>query len=142
MAASVLDRGRMLICAQAGGAKPIAARCCAAWGWVGGVYPSAPFTARTAASGGHCAFTRAARSAGLNFAVILLSKAMDVERDHLIHRGAVPLPLEGKDLTRLKLGRVCEYQAPTSNSSLLTVFSGKGDRSAVDEVIPPDVNGF
>ena len=36
-------------------------------------------------------------SAGLNFAVILLSKAMDVGRDHLIHRGAVPLPLEGKD---------------------------------------------
>ena len=24
--------------------------------------------------------------------------------DHLIHRGAVPLPLEGKDLTRSKVG--------------------------------------
>ena len=42
-------------------------------------------------------------SAGLNFAVILLSKTMDVERDHLIHRGAVPLPLKGKDNKRLKL---------------------------------------
>ena len=48
-------------------------------GWVGGVYPSAPITARTAASGGHCASTRAARSAGLRFAVIPLSQAADRE---------------------------------------------------------------
>ena len=74
-------------------------------GWVGGVYPSAPFKARTAAFDGQRAFTRAARSAGLNFAVILLSKAMDVGRDHLIHRRAVPLPLEGKDNARSNLGR-------------------------------------
>ena len=33
----------------------------AACGWVGGVYPSAPLTARTAASDGHTASTRAAR---------------------------------------------------------------------------------
>ena len=32
-------------------------------------------------------------SAGLNFAVILLSKAMDVGRDHLIHRKRSPFPL-------------------------------------------------
>ena len=61
-------------------------------GWVGGVYPSAPIKARTAASDGHCASTRAARSAGLNFAVIVLSKAMDVGRDHLIHRKRSPFP--------------------------------------------------
>ena len=61
-------------------------------GWVGGVYPSAPFPARTAASDGHTAFTRAARSAGLRFAVILLSKAIDVGRDHLIHRKRSPFP--------------------------------------------------
>ena len=46
-------------------------------GWVGGVYPSTLIPARTAASDGHCAFSRAARSAGLWFAVILLSKTMD-----------------------------------------------------------------
>ena len=39
-----------------GGAKPIAGR-----GGVGGVYPSAPLKARTLASDGHSAFTRAAR---------------------------------------------------------------------------------
>ena len=32
-------------------------------GWVGGVYPSTPLPARTAASGGHCAYTRACASA-------------------------------------------------------------------------------
>ena len=48
-------------------------------GWVGGVHPSAPITARTAASDEHSAFTRAARSAGLRFAVIPLSEAIDRE---------------------------------------------------------------
>ena len=80
-------------------------------GWVGGVYPSAPLQARTAASDGHCAFTRAARSAGLNFAVIALSKTVDVVRDHLIHRKRSPFPYEGKALTPLILGRVCECRA-------------------------------
>ena len=62
-------------------------------GWVGGVYPSTPFKARTAASDGHTAFTRAARSAGLRFAVRSLSKVTDRENNkvrrqggHLIHR--------------------------------------------------------
>ena len=81
-------------------------------GWVGGVYPSAPITARTAASDGQYAFPRAARSAGLNFAVILLPGAMDVGRDHLIHRKRSPFPYEGKALTPLKLGRVLEWRAP------------------------------
>ena len=35
-------------------------------------------------------------SAGLNFAVILLSKTMDVGRGHLIHRKRSPFPYEGK----------------------------------------------
>ena len=69
-------------------------------GWVGGVHPSAPLKARTAASDGQRTFTRAARSAGLRFAVILLSKALDVGRDHLIHRKRSPFPYEGKDLMR------------------------------------------
>ena len=73
-------------------------------GWVGGVYPSAPSKARTAASDGHMASIRAARSAGLRFAVILLSKTMDVGRDHLIHRKRSPFPYEWKDLTRSNEG--------------------------------------
>ena len=47
-------------------------------GGVGGVHPSAYLKARTAASDGHCAFTRAARSAGLRFAVRSLSKAIPI----------------------------------------------------------------
>ena len=91
--------GRVLTFPSAGGAKPIADRRYAAVGWVGGVYPSAPLPARTAAFDGHCAFTRAARSAGLRFAVRSLSGASDRENNkgrrpgwHLIHREAVPLP--------------------------------------------------
>ena len=100
------DRKRMLPFAQAGersvaawtaggcsSSRAPAGRSPSRQGWVGGVYPSAPLKARTAASDGHCAFTRAARSAGLRFAVILLSKAMDREINkvrrlcwHLIHR--------------------------------------------------------
>ena len=97
----------MIPFAQAGGAKPNAVRemdadcLAAAWGWVGGVYPSAQFPARTAASDGHCTSTRAARSAGLRLAVILLSKTIDDGRDHLIHRKRSPFPYEGKDLTPL-----------------------------------------
>ena len=48
-------------------------------GWVGGVYPSAPIKARTAVSDGQRASTRAARSAGLRFAVRSLSEALDRE---------------------------------------------------------------
>ena len=35
-------------------------------------------------------------------AVIALSKTIDIERDHLIHRKRSPFPYEGKDLTRPK----------------------------------------
>ena len=72
------------------------------WGGLEGVTPSAPFMARTQASDGHCAYTRAARSAGLRFAVRSLFEAIDREINkvrrpgwHLIHREAVPLPLVG-----------------------------------------------
>ena len=51
-------------------------------------------------------------SAGLRFAVILLSKAMDVGRDHLIHREAVPLPLRGEGLNAREREQDCEYRAP------------------------------
>ena len=93
------DRGRVLLFPSAGGAKPIAGR-----GGLEGFTPPHRFKARTAAFGGHTASTRAARSAGLNFAVILLSKAVDVERDHLIHRKRSPFPYEGKDLMRSRRG--------------------------------------
>ena len=66
--------------------------------------PPTELPARTAASDEHHISTRAARSAGLNFAVILLSKAIDAERDHLIHRKRSPFPYEGKDLMRRTVG--------------------------------------
>ena len=66
--------------------------------------PPSELPARTAAFDGQRVSTRAARSAGLIFAVILLSKSMDVERDHLIHRKRSPFPYEGKALMRRKVG--------------------------------------
>ena len=76
----------------------------ALWGDVEGFRvernPSTDFPARTQASDGQRIFTRAARSAGLNFAVILLSKAIDVATNHLIHRKRSPFPYEGKALAR------------------------------------------
>ena len=59
---------------------PKFSRHAAAWGGLEGVTPPHRFKARTAAFDGQTAFTRAARSAGLRFAVILLSKAIDVGR--------------------------------------------------------------
>ena len=91
---TIPNRGERSVAADAGGAKPNAGR-----GGLEGFTPPHRFKARTAAFDGHTAFTRAARSAGLNFAVILLSKAMDIGRDHLIHRKRSPFPYEGKDLT-------------------------------------------
>ena len=80
-------------------------------GWVGGVYPSAQFMARTAAFDGHTAFTRAARSAGLRFAVRSLSKAMDrgtTKSGACVGTSstadAVPLPLRGEGLIALEIG--------------------------------------
>ena len=75
----------MLPFASAGGAKPIAATetdagcLAAAWGGLEGFTPPHRFKARTAASDGHTASTRAARSAGLRFAVRSLSNALDSE---------------------------------------------------------------
>ena len=94
---SVLRRAKRCRVARRGGALRRA-------GGLEGFTPPHRFKARTAASDGQRAFTRAARSAGLNFAVILQSKAMDVGRDHLIHRKRSPFPYEGKDLTPGKVG--------------------------------------
>ena len=91
------DRGRVRTFTSAGGAKPIAGR-----GGLEGFTPPHRFKARTAASDGQYASTRAARSAGLHFAVILLSKAMNVGWDHLIHRKRSPFPYEGKDLSAVE----------------------------------------
>ena len=68
------DRVRVLSFTSAGGAKPIAGR-----GGLEGSTPPHRFKARTAASDGQHAFTRAARSAGLRFAVKSLSEETDRE---------------------------------------------------------------
>ena len=44
------------------------------------------------------------RLASINFAVIVLSKTIDIGRDHLIHRKRSPFPYEGKALTPLHMG--------------------------------------
>ena len=99
--AAKLDRGRVLAFTSAGGAKPIAGR-----GGLEGFTPPHRFKARTAASDGQHAFTRAARSAGLRFAVIPLSKGTDRGRTKAGARvgtsstaNAVPLPLIGEGLS-------------------------------------------
>ena len=84
------------------------------WGGLEGFTPPHRFKARIAASDGHNTSTRAARSAGLRFAVILLSKAMDVVRDHLIHRKRSPFPYEGKALMRRKVGWTSRIGRDTS----------------------------
>ena len=53
--------------------------------------------------------------------MILLSKAMNVGRDHLIHRKRSPFPYEGKALTRLKLRR--DFLSPAQK------FLIRGERS-------------
>ena len=80
--------GERSVAALPGGAKPFAGRV----GW-SGFTPPHRFKARTAAFDGHTAFTRAARSAGLGFAVRSLSEGLDRESSkvrrlgwHLIHR--------------------------------------------------------
>ena len=49
--------------------------------------------------------------------MILLSKAMDVGRDHLIHRKRSPFPYEGKDLTPDKMGLIATVRRTTSRSA-------------------------
>ena len=131
------DRGRVLLFAQAGGAKPIAATgmddgCLAsACGWVGGVYPSAPLKARTMASDGHCAYTRAARQ-----------RRAQVCGDSTVKSdgrwAGSPHPPQAVPLPRKKSG---EWSwRPTGEVTLqlrrriVLPLEGKGDRSAVDEV--------
>ena len=60
------------------------------------------------------AFIRAARSAELNFAVIVLSKTYEVGRDHLIHRKRSPFPYEGKALTPRKVGETYNVERSTT----------------------------
>ena len=47
--------------------------------------------------------------------MILLSKAVDVGRNHLIHRKRSPFPYEGKDLTRLNVGVAVSVRRGTSH---------------------------
>ena len=47
-----------------------------------------------------CIHPRPRVSARLRFAVIALSKAMDVGRDHLIHRKRSPFPTRGRTYSR------------------------------------------
>ena len=111
------DRGRVLLFAQSGGAKPIAATetdagcLAAAWGGLEGFTPPHHYRRGQRLPTDTVPSPAPRVSAGLNFAVILLSKAMDVGRDHLIHRKRSPFPYEGKDLTRSKLRRDCKCRA-------------------------------
>ena len=59
----------------------------------------------------------------LYYAVIALTKTIDVERDHLIHRKRSPFPYEGKALTHSILGRVFACRAARGNASLAVSIS-------------------
>ena len=56
------------------------------------------------------AWSRESKSHG-ECELIVLSKTVYVEWDHLIHRKRSPFPYEGKALTRLKLRRDCGCRA-------------------------------
>ena len=86
------------------------------WGGLEGFTPPHRFKARTTVSDGHCAIPRAARSAGLRFAVRSLSEAIDRETIKSGARvgtsstaAAVPLPLNRGRLKR------CRNWSETSN---------------------------
>ena len=74
-----------------------------------------------------CIHPRLRVSARIRFAVILLSKAMDVVRDHLIHRKRSPFPYEGKALTPLKVGEAARsgtrLHAPRRGARLMFTSS-------------------
>ena len=57
--------------------------------------------------------------------MILLSKAVDVERDHLIHRKRSPFPYEGKALTRLNMGETFPIGHDTSRPVRFSRISEK-----------------
>ena len=92
--ATLSNCGERSVAALPGGAEPFAGRV----GWRG-----LPLRTNKGADSGFrrtaCIHPRLRVSAGLRFAVILLSNAVDVGRDHLIHRKRSPFPYEGKDLT-------------------------------------------
>ena len=133
-----LDRGRMHPFPSSGGAKPIAARRYAAWGGLEGFTP--PHNLRRGQRlSTDIRLPPAPRvSARFRFAVIALSKAMDVGRDHLIHRKRSPFPYEGKALTPLKVG---EYSDSERYNSHFQTYSRIGaERSAKgsgSDVHPP-----
>ena len=109
------DRGRMFFFVDVGGAKPIAGGV----GWRG-------VPLRTDSRRGQRLLTDTVHSpaprvsAGLNFAVILLSKAIDIGRD-TVHPPLTwsPFPYEGKDLTRRKVGSSSNDGRDTSYFQLL-----------------------
>ena len=124
--ATELDRGRMLPFAQPGGAKPIAARDRDAGhfvGWVGGVPRRAePLHTISGADSGfrrtNGIHPRLRVSAMIRFAVRSLSGETDRGSDkvrrpgwHLLHRGAVPLPLIGEGLSAVETGRDFQCRA-------------------------------
>ena len=67
--------------------------------------------------------------------MILLSKAVDVERDHLIHRKRSPFPYEGKALTRRKVGVTANVGRDTLHFPhvlhIIAQRSAKGSEAAV-----------
>ena len=123
LGAELPSRGEQSVAALPGGANPIAGRV----GWRG-------LPLRTDSRRGQRLPTDSEPSpaprvsAGLKFAVIALSKAMDVGRGHLIHRKRSPFPYEGKALTPLKVG---EYSDSERYNSHFQTYSRIGaERSA------------
>ena len=57
------------------------------------------------------------RRASINFAVIVLSKTIDIGRDYLIHRKRSPFPYERKDLTPLHMCEILDV-GRSGNASL------------------------
>ena len=50
--------------------------------------------------------------------MVVLSKAVNVGRDHLIHRYAVPLPLRGEGLSAVEIEAPASGRAARGNASL------------------------
>ena len=71
-------------------------------------------------------------SARRNFAVILLSKAMEVGRDHLIHRKRSPFPYEGKALARSKIG----VTSPIGRTNSRSATGNASLKIAASEALP------